>query len=268
MNMDSKSLSRFVDLMSNEILKMNARDIKFYTDNSYSTTEVSVFVGGCIHKYMVDWSEVRSLTEAAVPILVNIQMIIKTGCVEYVTRTVCQDSPVIKDVLFNPPATIVFWEDGTKTVVKNQGEKFDPEKGLAMAIAKKTYGNNGSYYNVFKKHVGEYNKKPLTFREIDRIVNNKATRVRTVKEPLEFDTEFLFSTRRDAERILNDMYKVANMYKFVTVADLYELAELKPPFRSDRCGWKLDQLKSAKIVRKTNGWGICLPKPSVNYYFV
>ena len=60
--------------------------------------------------------------------------------------------PEIKNVIFNDPATIVFWEDGTKTVVKCQdGDEFDPEKGLAMAIVKKTYGNKGSYCNQLKK---------------------------------------------------------------------------------------------------------------------
>ena len=60
--------------------------------------------------------------------------------------------PEIKNVIFNDPATIVYWEDGTKTVVKCQdGDEFDPEKGLAMAIAKKAYGNKGSYCNKLKK---------------------------------------------------------------------------------------------------------------------
>ena len=60
--------------------------------------------------------------------------------------------PEIKNVIFNDPATIVFWEDGTKTVVKCQGgDEFNPEKGLAMAIAKKAYGNKGSYCNKLKK---------------------------------------------------------------------------------------------------------------------
>lgn len=60
--------------------------------------------------------------------------------------------PEIKNVIFNDPATIVFWEDGNKTVVKCQdGDEFDPEKGLAMAIAKKAYGNKGSYCNKLKK---------------------------------------------------------------------------------------------------------------------
>ena len=60
--------------------------------------------------------------------------------------------PGIKDVIFNEPATIVLWADGTKTVVKCQeGEGYDPEKGLAMAISKKALGNKGNYCEVFKK---------------------------------------------------------------------------------------------------------------------
>ena len=57
----------------------------------------------------------------------------------------------IKKVIFNNPATIVFWSDGSKTVVKAHNDDYDPEKGLAMAIAKKALGNEGNYYNVFKK---------------------------------------------------------------------------------------------------------------------
>lgn len=61
----------------------------------------------------------------------------------------------IEKVIFNDPATIVFWTDGTKTVVKASNEEFDPEKGLAMAIAKKAFGNEGNYFNEFKKWLPE-----------------------------------------------------------------------------------------------------------------
>lgn len=58
----------------------------------------------------------------------------------------------IKNVIFNEPATIVYWDDGDKTVVKcGKGEQYDPEKGLAMAISKKALGNRGNYFNAFKK---------------------------------------------------------------------------------------------------------------------
>ena len=58
----------------------------------------------------------------------------------------------IRDVIFSDPATVVFWDDNTKTVVKTRGgEKYDKEKGLAMAIVKKITGNTGNYYEIFKE---------------------------------------------------------------------------------------------------------------------
>lgn len=64
---------------------------------------------------------------------------------------------MIQRVIFNPPATIVIWRDGSKTVVKcGEHDIFDPEKGLAMAISKRAFGNNRDYYEVFAKWVGKY----------------------------------------------------------------------------------------------------------------
>lgn len=62
----------------------------------------------------------------------------------------------IQKVIFNKPATIVYWTDGTKTVVKCQeGDEYRKETGLAMAIAKKHLGNKGNYNEVFKNFIGE-----------------------------------------------------------------------------------------------------------------
>lgn len=64
---------------------------------------------------------------------------------------------MIQRVIFNPPATIVIWKDGSKTVVKcGKNDIFDPEKGLAMAISKRAFGDNRDYYEVFAKWVGKY----------------------------------------------------------------------------------------------------------------
>ena len=62
----------------------------------------------------------------------------------------------IKKVIFDGPATIVLWNDGTKTVVKNYDDDYDSEKGLAMAFSKKLFGNKGSYYEQFKKWLPTY----------------------------------------------------------------------------------------------------------------
>ncbi len=76
---------------------------------------------------------------------------IATNSILKTTIEICE-KPYIKNVIFNNPATIVFWSDFTKTVVKcSDEESYDPEKGLAMCIAKKMFGNKGNYYNKIRK---------------------------------------------------------------------------------------------------------------------
>jgi hypothetical protein len=74
-----------------------------------------------------------------------------------------KDQPLsITNVIFNPPATIVFWSDNTKTVVKCdfKYEAYDPEKGIAMAISRKMLGDNKrEYYNAFRHWLKKYNKQ-------------------------------------------------------------------------------------------------------------
>lgn len=59
----------------------------------------------------------------------------------------------IRKVIFNDPATVVLWSDGTKTVVKcGPDDIFDKEKGLAMAIVKKMAGNDSRFHNQLRTH--------------------------------------------------------------------------------------------------------------------
>lgn len=69
-------------------------------------------------------------------------------------------SNIIKNVIFHDPATIVFWADGSKTVVKTtEGEGFDPEKGLAMAITNKFFSNDIMYHKTMHKYIDQYKKQ-------------------------------------------------------------------------------------------------------------
>ena len=113
----------------------------------------------------------------------------------------------IEKVIFNNPATIVIWADGTKTIIKcDKQDEFDPEKGLAMAIAKKYLGTNKSgsnYYDVFEKWVPkkEYEiKTDLTAvhivqdntasKIIDKLVNN------AIEDKIKKSDLFLYWIRR------------------------------------------------------------------------
>lgn len=60
----------------------------------------------------------------------------------------------IERVIFNDPATIVFWSDGTKTVSKcHPDDYYDKHTGLAMAICKKILGYR--FKEIFQEFIPE-----------------------------------------------------------------------------------------------------------------
>ena len=55
-------------------------------------------------------------------------------------------------IIFSPPATIVFWKDGTKTVVKcAKGEPFSEYNGFAAALLKKVFGSNSAVKKLIQR---------------------------------------------------------------------------------------------------------------------
>lgn len=96
----------------------------------------------------------------------------------------------IERVIFNDPATIILWKDGTKTVVKCANEPYDPEKGLAMALVKKSFGNSGSYYKIFKKWLSDDKPEETPFDKLNTAMEKLAQAFRflpkeTADEPKE-----------------------------------------------------------------------------------
>jgi hypothetical protein len=66
--------------------------------------------------------------------------------------TITPKTVSIEKVIYNNPATVVYWSDKTKTVVKCQpGDEFDKERGLALAVSKKFFGNKSNFNNQFKR---------------------------------------------------------------------------------------------------------------------
>lgn len=52
----------------------------------------------------------------------------------------------IEKVIFNDPATIVYWKDGTKTVVKCQPDcEYSKYAGFMACVTKKVFGNKGNF---------------------------------------------------------------------------------------------------------------------------
>lgn len=59
----------------------------------------------------------------------------------------------IKKIMYKPPATIVFWNDDTKTVaVCEKGDVYNRELGFALCVLKKKYGNK-KVHDMLDKYV-------------------------------------------------------------------------------------------------------------------
>lgn len=75
--------------------------------------------------------------------------------------------PGCKKVIFNESATIVLWDDGTKTVVKCQEyDEFSFEKGLLLCIAKKAYGNTGRFNDILREMMDRAYLQELPTRRV------------------------------------------------------------------------------------------------------
>ena len=66
----------------------------------------------------------------------------------------------VDKIIFNPPATVVIWKDGTKTIVKcGEDEVFDHEVGVAMCFMKKIFGSRSAFKRTVKEYLPKEPKK-------------------------------------------------------------------------------------------------------------
>lgn len=172
MIINDTKLASFKSMIKNFADKHDVR-YEVRTTTSKKTTEVHL---GTIYKYetyVVEWDKAPNLSEAAARIFAD--AICKFKLDDNVTNVIANPSFEIKKVIFNDPATIVLWEDGTKTVVKVQdGDIYDEYTGLALCIAKKALGNKPNFNNVFRKWVPDKTEVVADFLKFDcdsKIVN-------------------------------------------------------------------------------------------------
>lgn len=82
----------------------------------------------------------------------------------------------VKKIIYNPPATIVFWEDGSKTVVKcSQYDEYDPYFGFLAALAKKVYGNPSRVRKIVDKWAPEDKEQYYKFTIVIKFANAPVT---------------------------------------------------------------------------------------------
>ena len=155
----------------------------------------------------------------------------------------------IKNVVFNDPATIVMWQDGSKTVVKcGVDEEFDWEKGLAMAIAKKAFGNRGNYFNQIKKWKPEEDEAGESIGDITLTLSERLNRVfgdpritdakkkLAAVQELIVDMTFKGATKAELVRAIKYSKDLIDFCKGVDVdidasAERYGIAELEAKYQ-------------------------------------
>ena len=120
----------------------------------------------------------------------------------------------VKDIKFSGPATIVFWKDGTKTVVKCQeGEHYDPKDGIEYALFKKIAGGTSNQASKMAKKYDEWLEKwipeDLKSETVEQSENEES-------ESHGSESTIMKATEETLDRVLNeddDIYVAEEMKK-------------------------------------------------------
>ena len=84
-------------------------------------------------------------------------------------------------------------------------------------------------------------------------------RVRDARPSNRFNYDDLkFESRGEAEAVRDQMDAMIERYGFVTIADMYDMADLSAPYTSNKYGWT--NLRNADVVRVREGYIIKLPR--------
>ena len=82
------------------------------------------------------------------------------------------------------------------------------------------------------------------------------------KSGRKIDTDVIFKTRKDAEDAVDQMLECVQTYYHVTVADLYDIAELECDYKAASYGWTSESPFTHDAVKRVrNGYMIKLPQP-------
>lgn len=153
-SVDGKYNLNFI-LMPEDFISYGYPEIKSFYDCGYAPQHV-------YHDY-ID-TDIASAYSHILPDLIrSSQNILKGESTMKNTNKKPTPSNPIKQVIFNGPATIVYWKDGSKTIVKCQeGAVNDPEKGFAMAVARHYFCDilgMSRYDGIFKKYLPKEKKE-------------------------------------------------------------------------------------------------------------
>lgn len=122
--------------------------------------------------------------------------------------------------------------------------------GISMILYGGTGGSRSSRSSGNKISYRSYSDDRRDDRRDDRYIS---------RNRFDYD-DIVFETRGEAESVRRQMLDVIDRYGFVTVADMYDMAGITPPYTSNNYGWV--SIRSAEAVRVRDGYVLKLPKAS------
>lgn len=126
------------------------------------------------------------------------------------------------------------------------------KKGILGAIDMILNGGNGAYSERRSQ------APKISYRTFYDDPYDRRRREERPRTPTRFDSETItYTTRGDAEAVLDQMFDAVKRYGLVTVGDMYDLSRLEPPHTSNKYGWY--SLRGAKTIRVPGGFVIDLP---------
>ena len=148
----------------------NAKSLNFINDKDQEARELSI--GSLSSNAMMPRSFTLTTDHGGTFEITDLEVTLQPDLSGYglsgYGKGICKED--IEKVIFNPPATIVYFSDGDKVVVKTtDDEEYQPEVGVAMAIVKKVFKERGRFKKLIydsmpkklcpscKKHQAIYN---------------------------------------------------------------------------------------------------------------
>lgn len=186
----------------------------------------------------------------------------------------------VNKVIFNGPATVVIWGDGTKTVVKcADGDSYSKWAGFAMCIAKRLYGDDfhrqfrhwcGVEDDIPKKNAGDCASvsEAASFacdafetfgKNASECIDNITKAFNGGGKTADY-RDVIFKDTFEAGLVLKNMRNIIDTLGFVSVADCCHLVGALIHFGDHDIGWT--DISKAMIVPAKNGYLIKYPEPS------
>ena len=112
-------------------------------------------------------------------------------------------------------------------------------------------------FNVKKDHRKHGKSSPkISYRDYYDSKNDRG-RNYEIRDRFDYD-DLEFDSRGEADAVLTGMLETIDQYGVVSVADMYDMADVTAPYTGNRYGWT--SLRNAEVVRVRNAYIIKLPK--------